>query len=67
VAGEAALKLDAGDPRPWFAAMKLAFENPLWRARQRERSLERARNFSWSLTARRTREVYVEARRRFEA
>lgn len=67
VAGDAALQLDAGDPRQWLAAMKLAFENPEWRARQRSRSLERARGFSWSLTARLTRDVYVEAKRRFEA
>jgi glycosyltransferase involved in cell wall biosynthesis len=67
VAGEAALSLEAGDARQWLAAMKLAWESSEWRSRQRAKSLERARAFSWSLTARRTRDVYVEAKRRFEA
>ncbi|MBI4875011.1 MAG: glycosyltransferase family 4 protein [Acidobacteria bacterium] len=65
VAGDAALRLEAGDPRAWAEALRLALANPDWRRRQSERSLQRAAQFSWRRTARQTREVYAEAIRRF--
>jgi glycosyltransferase involved in cell wall biosynthesis len=46
-------------------AMCHAAERPEWRAERRALSLERAREFTWERTARLTREVYEEARRRF--
>ena len=46
-------------------AMCHAAEQPEWRAQRRALSLERAREFTWERTARLTREVYEEARRRF--
>ncbi len=67
VCGGAALELDARDTRAWAAALKAACERPDWLRELRARSLARAREFSWQATARRTREVYLEARRRFAA
>ena len=46
-------------------AMLLAIEEPGWQAARRARSLARAREFSWERTARLTRQVYEEARKRF--
>ena len=65
VCGGAAVHAGARDTRAWVEAMTAAIERPEWLAQQRARSLERARDFSWPRTARRTREVYDEARRRF--
>ncbi len=67
VCGEAALRLDARDDAAWAEALKAACERPEWIEDLRARSLSRAQNFSWRATARRTREVYEEARRRFAA
>jgi glycosyltransferase involved in cell wall biosynthesis len=67
VCGGAAMHLDAGDGRGWADAMRALIGKPQLAASWRERSLERARNFSWAHTARMTREVYAEARRRFGA
>ncbi len=64
-AGQAALLLDPGDAAAWSEAMKLAASSPAWRAERRALSLARAAEFSWARTARQTREVYVEAIRRF--
>jgi glycosyltransferase involved in cell wall biosynthesis len=47
-------------------AMLRAAEDPAWRADCSARSLSRARDFSWERTARLTRQVYEEARKRFE-
>ena len=47
-------------------AMLRAAEDPAWRADCQSRSLARAREFSWERTARLTRQVYEEARKRFE-
>lgn len=66
VAAGAGLRLEFTDVRQWIEGLELAITNPEWRAEQRQRSLERAREFSWSRTARKTREVYEEAKRRFE-
>lgn len=64
-AGGAAVQLDAGDPKAWIAALEAALEQPGWLQELRTKALERAAGFSWESTAARTREVYVEARRRF--
>ncbi len=55
----------ADTPQELAAAMETAATQPQWVEAQRERSLERAREFSWERTARLTYEVYREARRRF--
>ena len=67
VCGEAAVRMDACDAGAWAEALKAACERPEWIEALRARSLVRARDFSWRATARRTREVYEEARRRFAA
>ena len=46
-------------------AMRDAVERPEWAAERRALSLARAQEFSWERTARLTRAVYEEARRRF--
>jgi glycosyltransferase involved in cell wall biosynthesis len=48
------------------AAMRQAAADPEWVANKRQRSLARAREFSWERTARLTYQVYEEARKRFE-
>jgi glycosyltransferase involved in cell wall biosynthesis len=63
VAGGAAVSLDG--PNAWTEAMAKAASDAEWLATFRQRSLERAQEFSWSRTARLTREVYQEAERRF--
>jgi glycosyltransferase involved in cell wall biosynthesis len=67
VAGEAAVRLEARDGRAWVEAMHAALADGDWRNRRREACRRRAERFSWEQTARRTREVYEEARRRFGA
>jgi glycosyltransferase involved in cell wall biosynthesis len=47
-------------------AMFRAVEEPAWRADRQAAGLARAREFSWERTARVTRAVYEEARKRFE-
>jgi glycosyltransferase involved in cell wall biosynthesis len=65
VSGGAAIHIDATDTKSWMAAMELMLIKPDELANRRERSLRQAREFSWARTAQRTREVYVEAFRRF--
>jgi glycosyltransferase involved in cell wall biosynthesis len=65
VAGDAAVRLDARDASEWAAAMTAALTRPDWLAGKRRKALQRAQQFSWPRTARLTREVYEEARRRF--
>ena len=55
----------AEDAASLARAMCQAIEQPEWLAGRRERSLAHAREFSWERTARLTRQVYEEARRRF--
>jgi glycosyltransferase involved in cell wall biosynthesis len=62
-AGDAALYADT--PRDLARAMTALATNPDLAARTRDCSLLRAAEFSWSLTARKTREVYEEAKKRF--
>jgi glycosyltransferase involved in cell wall biosynthesis len=66
VSGGAAIHVDAADTRGLAAAMESLLTNPEECARCRQLGIERAAQFSWSRTAARTREVYVEATRRFE-
>ena len=65
VAGGGAVLLDARDRRGWVEAMAAILSRSEWRSQLRERGLGRAREFSWSRTARLTYEVYGEAIRRF--
>lgn len=62
--GDAAVYADSA--RELAAAMRQTVERPELRAECERRSLARAQEFSWERTARRTYEVYEEARRRFE-
>ena len=62
-AGDAAIYADDGEALA--RAMRQALERPEWPAERRALSLARAREFSWERTARLTRAVYEEARRRF--
>ncbi|MGI8745998.1 MAG: glycosyltransferase family 4 protein [Bryobacteraceae bacterium] len=64
-AGGAAIQLDASDRKAWVDALTAAVEHPEWLAGLRQKSLERASQFSWGRTAALTHDVYVEARRRF--
>lgn len=60
-----ALQLDATDARSWAEAMEALLSSNQLRMAWRERGLRRAAEFSWDATARKTREVYEEAQRRF--
>jgi glycosyltransferase involved in cell wall biosynthesis len=57
----------ASDVREIAEAMRALLRDPAVAAQARCRSLARAANFSWERTARLTREVYLEAGRRFAA
>jgi glycosyltransferase involved in cell wall biosynthesis len=63
---EAAIRVDPSDIRALAEAMRALLTGTEWARGLREKSLRRAREFSWQRTARLTREVYEEARRRFE-
>lgn len=65
VSGKAGVCLDG--PKAWAEAMCAAVSNPEWLDQQRAKSLARAKEFSWIRTAQSTREVYVEAQRRFDS
>ncbi len=62
VAGGAAIRCE---PAELYEAMRSVMANPDWAQEWRRRALQRAAEFSWARTARRTREVYDEAQRRF--
>jgi glycosyltransferase involved in cell wall biosynthesis len=64
VAGEAAIF--ASDAAELADAMRKVAADPAWAREWRARSLGRAAFFSWEKTARRTYEVYQEARSRFD-
>ena len=64
-AGGAALHAEANDVRGWASAMAAVVSDDALAESLRERGLKRASEFSWAHTARRTREVYREAIRRF--
>ncbi|MBC7226910.1 MAG: glycosyltransferase family 4 protein [Thermoflexales bacterium] len=58
VAGDAALLVDPADVRALAEAMERVLADEALRATLRTRGLERARQFTWEATARRTLEVY---------
>ncbi len=63
---EATSQINAADPTAWADAMRTALTRSEWRREMGDRALKRSRCFSWAETARRTRDVYLEARRRFD-
>lgn len=63
----AAVQVDALDVRAWAEAMLAAVSEAEWRPAWSGLALARARQFSWENTARRTRDVYIEAVRRHHA
>ncbi len=64
VTGGAALHADASDVGAWIAAMRSVLD-PAGAEKLREAGQKRAGEFSWTATAERTREVLLEAVRRF--
>jgi glycosyltransferase involved in cell wall biosynthesis len=66
VAGDAAILVDANDRRAGVEALTSAAEQPERMKELREKALRRAGEFSWSKTARLTREVYGQAVERFQ-
>ncbi|MEP7352743.1 MAG: glycosyltransferase family 1 protein [Acidobacteriota bacterium] len=65
--GDCAIHVDATDVRQLTEAMCAIAAGPERFEELRARALHRAAQFSWSATARHTREVYVEATRRTKA
>ncbi|HYL75864.1 MAG TPA: glycosyltransferase family 1 protein [Bryobacteraceae bacterium] len=65
VAADAALLLDVRDPAAWVEALLGLLSQPDRVPPMREKSLARASEFSWTKTAKLTREVYGQAVRRF--
>jgi glycosyltransferase involved in cell wall biosynthesis len=65
VAGNAALLLPATDTHAWAAALRAAARNSNWLRFLKNRAVRQASGFSWERAAERTREVYLEARKRF--
>jgi glycosyltransferase involved in cell wall biosynthesis len=65
VSGGAAIHVEATDIRALAAAMESIITNAEERERRRELGFRRAAEYSWARTAVLTREVYVEASRRF--
>jgi len=62
---DAGVRIDPRDSRGWTETLAACASGRDWLRGRRERSLSRSREFSWSRTARRTHEVYLEAMRRF--
>jgi glycosyltransferase involved in cell wall biosynthesis len=65
VAGDGAIVLDPRDTRAWVQTLEALLSNPDQRQLLRERALTRAAEFSWTKTAKLTREVYGHAAERF--
>jgi glycosyltransferase involved in cell wall biosynthesis len=65
VIGDAGPRLDPCDPQAWTEALRACARGGEWLEQRRAQSRARARQFSWERTARLTREVYIEAQRRF--
>jgi glycosyltransferase involved in cell wall biosynthesis len=65
VAGEAAVLLDPRDRRAWIHALDSLLANPEQLQALRGKALARAAEFSWTKTAKLTREVYKHAAERF--
>jgi|GEM_PF-1134749 len=60
IAGEAALMVDPYDPSAIAGAIRRIIENPIEHSSYAEKSLERAREFSWEKMAEQTLKVYEE-------
>ena len=65
VAGDAAILLDPNDQRAWIETLESVLANPQQLPAMRVRALARAAHFSWTKTAKLTREVYGQAAERF--
>ena len=65
VTGDAAILLDAYDPRAWVETLRGIVAQPRCLDELRARALARAAEFTWTKTARLTREVYEQALQRF--
>jgi glycosyltransferase involved in cell wall biosynthesis len=65
VAGNAAILLDPNQPRAWIETLESLLANPPELQALRERAVARAAQFSWTKTAKLTREVYGRAAQRF--
>jgi glycosyltransferase involved in cell wall biosynthesis len=65
VAGDGAIVLDPGDARAWVETLEALLSNPEQLQLLREQAVTRAAEFSWTKTAKLTREVYGEAAKRF--
>ena len=65
VAGDGALLLDIREPRAWITALHTLLSQPERLNELRQKARRRAAEFSWTKTAKLTREVYDEAARRF--
>lgn len=65
VAANGAVLVPVEDRAGWVEAMTNAITQPEWKNQYRERARCRAADFSWSATAKLTREVYDEAIARF--
>jgi glycosyltransferase involved in cell wall biosynthesis len=65
VAGDGALLLDPRDWHAWIQALDCLLADPPQLQRMREKAIARAAEFSWTKTAKLTREVYGQAAERF--
>ncbi len=65
VAGDAAILIDVNDKRAWVQALRATLEDPERYRTIRAKALVRAAGFSWTRTAKLTREVYEQAVERF--
>ena len=65
VTGGAAILVDAHDPRDWVETLRGIVAEPHRLAQLRSSALARAAGFTWTKTARLTREVYEQALQRF--
>jgi glycosyltransferase involved in cell wall biosynthesis len=65
VTGDAAILVDANDRQAWVEALTALIEQPEQIRVLREKALARAAEFSWTKTAKLTREVYGHAVKRF--
>ena len=65
VAGDAAILIDVHDRQAWVDAIATLLTDPSAVLALRQKSLSRARLFSWDRTAKLTREVYANAVQRF--
>lgn len=65
VSGQGALLLDIREPGAWVEALRTFLSQPERLNELRQKALRRAAEFSWTKTAKLTREVYDEAARRF--